>query len=160
MSGYLDQAVAITEELLEKGLGIVSVKGQYRNEIVYKSNYNGQLSNFPLVVIIDEGSASASEILAGAIQDNGRGEIVGRPSFGKGLVGEEFSLGDGSVLRLTVARYFTPLEDVYKKMMENDYNYIYDISNYEDYFLNNVDSTKIFQTLDGDTVYLGEGYLS
>ena len=155
--GYLDQAVAISEELLEKGLGIVSVKGQHRNEIIYKSNYNGQLSNFPLVVIIDEGSASASEILAGAIQDNGRGEIVGRPSFGKGLVGEEFSLGDGSVLRLTVARYFTPSGRCIQKEMENDYNYIYDTSNYEDYFLNNIDSTKIFQTLDGDTVFGGGG---
>ena len=155
--GYLDQAVAITEELLEKGLGIVSVKGQYRNEIIYKSNYNGQLSNFPLVVIIDEGSASASEILAGAIQDNGRGEIVGRPSFGKGLVGEEFSLGDGSVLRLTVARYFTPSGRCIQKEMENDYNYSYDTSNYEDYFLNNIDSTKIFKTLDGDTVFGGGG---
>ena len=66
-------------------------------------------------------------------------------------------MGDGSVLRLTVARYFTPSGRCIQKEMENDYNYIYDISNYEDYFLNNIDSTKIFQTLDGDTVFGGGG---
>jgi len=152
--GYLDQAVLIIDELLEEGLDIVSVKGEYRDEVVYKSTFNGQLSHFPLVVIIDEYSASASEILAGAVQDNGRGEIVGMPSFGKGLVGEEFALGDGSFLRLTVARYFTPSGRCIQKEFKVDTNHIYD---YEDHYFHNIDSTKIFKTLDGDTVYGGGG---
>lgn len=155
--GYLDQAVAIIDELLKDGLDIVSVKGEYRNEVLYKSTYNGQLSHFPLVIIIDEGSASASEILAGAIQDNGRGEIVGRPSFGKGLVGEEFSLGDGSVLRLTVARYFTPSGRCIQKEFKDDSNYLSERNDYEDYYFHTIDSTKIFKTLDGDTVFGGGG---
>ena len=156
--GYLDQSVAIADELLKRGLNIVSVKGNYRDEINYKSTYQGQLSNFPLIILIDEGSASASEILAGAVQDNDRGEIVGRPSFGKGLVGEEFALGDGSVLRLTVAKYFTPSGRCIQKDKKNNYLFSPD-SLYEvkDFDFNHIDSTKVFYTLDGDTVYGGGG---
>jgi len=160
--GYLDQSVAIADELLDFGLDIVSVKGDFRDEVKYKSTYQGQLSNYPLIILIDEFSASASEILAGAIQDNNRGEIVGRTSFGKGLVGEEFSLGDGSVLRLTVARYFTPSGRCIQKDFPNSDSYPIDITmNYSpshkiDYH-NKADSANIFYTLDGDTVLGGGG---
>tara|TARA_B100000902_G_scaffold398680_1_gene466363 strand:- start:2310 stop:3896 length:1587 start_codon:yes stop_codon:yes gene_type:complete len=156
--GYLDQAVAIADELLKIGLNIVSVKGNYRDEINYESTYQGQLSHYPLIILIDEGSASASEILAGAIQDNGRGEVVGRPSFGKGLVGEEFSLGDGSVLRLTVAKYFTPSGRCIQKEQKGNHSFNPDsLLELQDLYFNPIDSTKVFYTLDGDTVYGGGG---
>tara|TARA_B100001029_G_scaffold152956_1_gene136319 strand:+ start:318 stop:1934 length:1617 start_codon:yes stop_codon:yes gene_type:complete len=156
--GYLDQSVAIADELLDFGLDIVSVKGDFRDEVRYKSTYQGQLSNYPLIILIDEFSASASEILAGAIQDNNRGEIVGRTSFGKGLVGEEFSLGDGSVLRMTVAKYFTPSGRCIQKDISNYYDLINDsVSANIDQYHNKIDSTKIFYTSDGDTVFGGGG---
>ena len=81
---------------------------------------SGILENTPLVILIDEGSASASEIVSGAIQDNNRGLIIGKRSFGKGLVQEQISLSDGSVVRLTTQRYFTPPEDVFKKSYKKD----------------------------------------
>jgi len=156
--GYLDQSVAIADELLDFGLDIVSVKGDFRDEVRYKSTYQGQLSNYPLIILIDEFSASASEILAGAIQDNNRGEIVGRTSFGKGLVGEEFSLGDGSVLRMTVAKYFTPSGRCIQKDISNYYDLINDsVSANINQYHNKIDSTKIFYTSDGDTVFGGGG---
>ena len=107
--GYLDQAVAIVDEFLSNSKDLI-VYTEDRDRRKHKSfaTANGEFTNGALVVMIDEFSASASEIVAGAIQDNDRGTIVGRRSFGKGLVQEQFHLKDGSALRLTVARYYTP----------------------------------------------------
>ena len=106
--GYLQSAVQIANEFLPKGRLIVYTQGRKSPRMDYRSDGRGSYQHIPLVVLIDEGSASASEILAGAIQDNDRGTIIGRRSFGKGLVQEPMSFGDQSMIRLTVARYYTP----------------------------------------------------
>ena len=106
--GYLQSAVQIANEFLPKGRLIVYTQGRKSPRMDYRSDGRGSYQQIPLVVLIDEGSASASEILAGAIQDNDRGTIIGRRSFGKGLVQEPMAFGDQSMIRLTVARYYTP----------------------------------------------------
>ncbi len=106
--GYLDQAIGIANMFLPAGNLIVYTEGRNHQQIREFSDGKGGFTEVPLVVLINEGSASSSEILAGAIQDNDRGLIVGRRSFGKGLVQRELEYSDGSALRLTVARYFTP----------------------------------------------------
>ncbi|MDR0661391.1 MAG: S41 family peptidase [Prevotellaceae bacterium] len=106
--GYLDQAFEIANEFLPKGQMIVYTEGRVRARNDYRSTGSGRNINDDVVVIINETSASASEILAGAIQDNDRGTIVGRRSFGKGLVQEPHMFKDGSGFRLTIARYYTP----------------------------------------------------
>jgi carboxyl-terminal processing protease len=106
--GYLDQAIAIANMFLPADELIVYTEDRNGHQIKEFSNGNGSFTTLPLVMLIDEGSASSSEILAGAIQDNDRGTIVGRRSFGKGLVQREIQYPDGAALRLTVARYYTP----------------------------------------------------
>lgn len=106
--GYLDQAILMTNEFLPEGKLIVYTEDRDGNQQREYSTGGGKLQEIPLVVLIDEYSASSSEILAGALQDNDRGTIVGRRSFGKGLVQSQIPLYDGSALRLTVARYLTP----------------------------------------------------
>lgn len=106
--GLLETAVAICDEFLEDGKMIVYTKGRADGEERLVATKKGTLENIPLAILIDENSASASEIVAGAIQDNDRGIIIGRRSFGKGLVQEEKKLSDGSAFRLTIARYYTP----------------------------------------------------
>ncbi len=106
--GYLDQAIAMTNEFLPEGELIVYTEDRVGNQQKEYSTGRGTLTDIPVVVLIDDYSASSSEILAGALQDNDRGTIVGRRSFGKGLVQSQIPLSDGSALRLTVARYFTP----------------------------------------------------
>jgi carboxyl-terminal processing protease len=106
--GYLNAAVDLCDEFLPNGQKIVYTKGKARKRENYDATSFGDFENGKLVVLIDEGSASASEIVSGAIQDNDRGWIIGTRSFGKGLVQEEVQFEDGSALRLTVARYYTP----------------------------------------------------
>ena len=106
--GYLKAAIAMADTFLEEGKLIVYTKGKNRPEKKHFANAHGAFEEQDLVVLIDENSASASEIVAGAIQDNDRGQIVGRRSFGKGLVQEQLNFSDGSAVRLTVARYYTP----------------------------------------------------
>ncbi len=106
--GFMDAAINIADELLEPRNLIVYTDGRNRPKSYAHARRNGAFETQPLIVLIDEWSASASEIIAGAVQDNDRGLIVGRRSFGKGLVQEQVQLGDGSALRLTVARYYTP----------------------------------------------------
>ncbi len=106
--GFLDAAILLADELLEAGQLIVYTDGRKRPRTYAHARHSGMFETQPLVILMDEWSASASEIIAGAVQDNDRGLVVGRRSFGKGLVQEQVQLGDGSALRLTVARYYTP----------------------------------------------------
>ena len=106
--GYLMSAVQMANEFLPKGRLIVYTEGRKSARQEYRSDGRGSYQQIPLVVLIDEGSASASEIFAGAIQDNDRGTIIGRRSFGKGLVQQPVTLHDGSMIRLTIARYYSP----------------------------------------------------
>lgn len=106
--GYLQSAVQIANEFLPKNKLIVYTQGRKSPRQEYRSDGRGSYQQIPLVILIDEGSASASEILAGAIQDNDRGTIIGRRSFGKGLVQQPIPFNDQSMIRLTIARYYSP----------------------------------------------------
>ena len=106
--GYLQAAVDLADEFLRKGTLIVYTQGAHHPKETFYAHGDGLFENGDLIIMIDEWSASASEILTGAIQDNERGTVVGRRSFGKGLVQEQQNFRDGSAVRLTVARYYTP----------------------------------------------------
>lgn len=106
--GYLEAAIAIADEFLNNDKLLVYTQGRKSKKEEYKADLPGTMESSRLLVMIDEGSASASEILAGAMQDWDRAVIMGRPSFGKGLVQEQYDLSNGAALRLTVARYYTP----------------------------------------------------
>ena len=106
--GYLQSAVQIANEFLPKNRLIVYTQGRKSPRQEYRSDGRGSYQHIPLIILIDETSASASEILAGAIQDNDRGTIIGRRSFGKGLVQQPIVFGDQSMIRLTIARYYSP----------------------------------------------------
>ncbi|MDF2447735.1 MAG: C-terminal processing peptidase-3 [Bacteroidota bacterium] len=164
--GYLNAAVDISDEFLSAGQQIVYTQGKANPKKVYKATQHGSFENNPLVILIDEGSASASEIVAGAVQDNDRGTIIGRRSFGKGLVQDQLQLPDGSAIRLTIARYYTPTGRCIQKPYSDDkdeyYNEEYD--RYEHGELLNEDSikldkTKQYKTPEGKTVYGGGGIM-
>ncbi|MBP5488903.1 MAG: S41 family peptidase [Bacteroidales bacterium] len=121
--GYLDQALLLANAFLEKGDTIVYIEGLHRKREVYKADGRGALKDVGLKVLIDEGSASSSEIFSGAVQDNRRGTIYGRRSFGKGLVQEPVFFTDGSGIRLTVARFYTPSGRCIQKPYTKDYAY-------------------------------------
>ncbi len=106
--GYMVPAVQIADQMLSSDELIVYLEGKHTSRQEYKSEPSGTLMKSRIAILIDEGSASASEILAGAVQDWDRGVVIGRRSFGKGLVQNRFSLPDGSEIRLTIARYYTP----------------------------------------------------
>ena len=106
--GFLDQAIAVANEFLHKDQLIVYTEDRRHEQLREYADGNGSAQDMEVVVLIDEGSASSSEILAGALQDNDRGTIVGRRSFGNGLVQRQIPYSDGSALRLTTARYYTP----------------------------------------------------
>ena len=159
--GYFDQALLLSNEFLPKGAGVVYMQGLNRPRQQYNADGNGKLQEVTLTVLIDEGSASSSEIFAGAIQDNDRGVIVGRRSFGKGLVQEPINFTDGSGIRLTVARFYTPSGRCIQKPYDKNYNY--DI--FERYAHGEmtsadsmkVDSTALYYTTKGRKVYGGGG---
>ena len=164
--GYLNEAIAVSDEFLPDNKLIVYTQGLHRPKQIAKSTSEGVWDNLALAVLIDEGSASASEIVSGAIQDNDRGTIIGRRSFGKGLVQEQVALSDGSALRLTVARYYTPtgrsIQKPYSKGAEDYYmEYYHRMTDGE---LESVDSIKLndslkFKTPGGKTVYGGGGIM-
>lgn len=161
--GYFDQALLLSNLFLEKGAPIVYIQGLKHPREEFKADGKGLLRGVALTVLVDEGSASSSEIVAGAIQDNDRGKIVGRRTFGKGLVQEPLYFTDGSGIRLTVARYYTPSGRCIQKPYDGVKDYEYDIYNrYSDGELLSadsikVDSSQIFKTLGGRPVYGGGG---
>ena len=161
--GYFDQALLLSNHFLQKGDVIVYMEGNHRPRQDYDADGHGDMKNVGLSVLINEGSASSSEIFAGAIQDNDRGVIVGRRSYGKGLVQEPINFTDGSGVRLTVARFYTPSGRCIQKPY--DKNYAMDI--YERYAHGEmmsadsmkVDTTEVYYTVKGRRVYGGGGII-
>ena len=165
--GYLDQAILIANEFLPQGKLIVYTEDRNGDQIKQFSDGRGSATDIELVVLIDEGSASSSEILAGAVQDNDRGTIVGRRSFGKGLVQHQLPYSDGSALRLTIARYYTPTGRSIQKPYTNGDGTDYEMDmirryNNNEFFsadsIHFADSLK-FTTPKGKTVYGGGGIM-
>lgn len=165
--GFLNIAVEMVNEFLPAGRLIVYTEGKTmpRSDVV--SNGSGSMQSSQIVVLIDEFSASSSEIFAGAIQDNDRGLVIGRRSYGKGLVQQQYPLADGSALRLTIARYFTPSgrciqknynlgemadyeQDIVKRFMHGEFDS-------QDSIKQN--TKKVFKTLTGRKVYAGGGIM-
>jgi carboxyl-terminal processing protease len=164
--GYMDAAVYIADQFLGDEELIVYTQGKARKREEFRSVKGGLATDIQLVILIDEGSASASEILAGAIQDNDRGTIIGRRSFGKGLVQEQKTFADGSALRLTIARYYTPTGRCIQKSYSNGLADYYNDLNlrYLKGEMESSDSIKFadslkFTTPKGKVVYGGGGIM-
>ncbi len=156
--GYLDQAIKILDEFFGNKELLVYTEGNARKKQNYYADGFGNFQNGRLCILIDEGSASASEIVAGAIQDNDRGIVVGERSFGKGLVQEQIPLKDGSLIRLTVSRYYTPSgRCIQKPYSENQEEY------FSEMYLRQkdipLDTLQKFTTMKGRTVYGGGGIM-
>ncbi len=165
--GYLDQAILIANEFLHEGQLIVYTEDRQRRQQREYADGKGTAQDLEVAVLIDEGSASSSEILAGALQDNDRGTIIGRRSFGKGLVQRQIAYADGSALRLTTARYFTPTG----RSIQKPYT-IGDDESYEEELWNRLRNNEFFSadsirfadslrftTPGGKTVYGGGGIM-
>jgi len=165
--GYMESAIAMVNEFLAKGDMIVYMQGKAYDRVNSHSNGKGSCQDAPVVVLIDELSGSASEIFAGAIQDNDRGLIVGRRSYGKGLVQTKFDLFDGSEILLTIARYYTPSGRCIQKDYELGKSEEYGMDRYNRFMhgeLYSADSIKmndslVYQTVGGRTVYGGGGIM-
>ncbi|WP_308763590.1 S41 family peptidase [uncultured Bacteroides sp.] len=165
--GYMAAAIQMVNEFLPNNRLIVYTQGRKSPREDYNSNGTGSNQKMPLVVLVDEGSASASEIFAGAIQDNDRGTIIGRRSFGKGLVQQPIEFSDGSAIRLTIARYYTPsgrcIQKPYEKGKESEYELDL-LTRYEHGEFFSADSikqneTEVYHTRLGRPVYGGGGIM-
>ncbi|MBR5454322.1 MAG: S41 family peptidase, partial [Rikenellaceae bacterium] len=165
--GLLDQAIYIAEMFLPNGKLVVYTEDRAGNRIEEHSRRDGKYSDLEIAILINESSASASEILAGAVQDNDRGTVIGRRSFGKALVQRQIPYPDGSALRLTIARYYTPtgrsIQKPYNKGEQEEYDMdIYNRFMHSELF--NVDSIKLadslkYYTPEGKVVYGGGGIM-
>ncbi len=165
--GYLDQAIRLSNEFLPADKLIVYTEDRAGNQQREYSDGDGRYQHLPLVVLLDEGSASSSEIFAGAVQDNDRGTIIGRRSFGKGLVQEQIPYSDGSAIRLTVARYYTPTgRSIQKPYTLGDGDGYYEdianrVSHQEIYGADSIhfDESLRYVTQGGKVVYGGGGIM-
>ena len=165
--GYLDQAILIANEFLPTNKLIVYTEDKYGFQQKEYSRGNGEATELPLVILVDELSASSSEILAGAIQDNDRGMVIGRRTFGKGLVQAQIPFGDGSAMRLTVARYYTPTGRCIQKPYTKGEGLAYEMEIVDRYMHNELfsadsihfDDSMKFTTPGGRTVYGGGGIM-
>lgn len=165
--GYLGQAIAIAEEFFPKGTKIVSTKSRHlRFTDTYFSRKDGQYKDTPVIILVNEGSASASEIVSGAVQDHDRGLIVGQRTYGKGLVQQQYGLVDSSNIRVTISRYYTPsgrlIQKPYSRGGKEEYAYeIYKrendaVTDVKEY-ISHVPDSLVFHTDAGRTVYGGGG---
>lgn len=165
--GYLKQAIAISEEFFPRGTQIVSTKSRHsRFTSSYFSRRDGQFKNTPVIILVNEGSASASEIVSGAVQDHDQGYIVGQRTFGKGLVQQQYQLVDSSKIRVTISKYYTPagrlIQKPYSKKSGKKYAYeifrreqnaVSDVKN----FISHIPDSLKYKTDSGRTVYGGGG---
>jgi carboxyl-terminal processing protease len=165
--GYMDICYQMVNEFLERDAMVVYTEGLHSERSEFRADGRGNFKDAPLCVLIDEWSASASEIFAGAIQDNDRGTIIGRRSFGKGLVQQQFDLGDGSALRLTTARYYIPsgrcIQKAYQMGDGEDYERDlldrYDRGEFYSKDSIHLADTIPYKTTKGRTVYGGGGIM-
>jgi carboxyl-terminal processing protease len=164
--GYMSMAIDLADEFLSEGKKIVYTDGKDKRLNTNASSTNrGTFENGDLIILVNEGSASASEILAGALQDNDRALIVGRRTFGKGLVQNPFDLSDGSELRLTISRYYTPSGRSIQKPYDDEEEYSLDlIERYKKGEFFSADSIKLndslkYRTANGRSVYGGGGIM-
>ena len=166
--GFMDQAIYMANEFLPEGRTIVYTKGRTKeNETFAVSDGTGSFLDPELTVLTNEKTASASEVFAGAIQDNDRGLVIGRRTFGKGLVQNQIALPDSSAIRLTVARYYTPsgrsIQKEYQRGKDGKYELdIVDRYNHGEFYSQDsirLDKTKLFHTVNGREVYGGGGIM-
>lgn len=166
--GLMEPAILMANEFLPQGSLIVFTKGrERRNEQEFWSDGNGTFTDDQVIVLIDEYTASASEIFSGALQDNDRALIIGRRSFGKGLIQQQFPLADNSALRLTIGKYFTPsgrcIQKYFKPGNESQYSLeVYDRYVHGELYSSDsikVKEDKIFKTKNGRKVYGGGGII-
>ena len=161
--GYFNQALLVSNLFLSKGDGVVYLDGLHRKRETYKADGQGLFQGVGVQVLINESSASSSEIVAGAIQDNDRGVVLGRRSYGKGLVQEPIYFTDGTGIRITISRFYTPSGRCIQKPYTDDYNY--DI--YKRYYTGEmfdkdsmkVDTNSVYYTKAGRQVYGGGGII-
>jgi carboxyl-terminal processing protease len=163
--GYLSQAIAIAEEFFPQGTELVSTKSKNtRFNGEYFSRKDGELKDQPVIILVNEGSASASEIVSGAVQDHDRGLIVGKRTFGKGLVQQQYELVDKSSVRVTISRYYTPSGRLIQKpFTEGGEQYAYEIFKRDNAmedaseFIDHIPDSLKYSTDAGRTVYGGGG---
>lgn len=165
--GFLDQAILIANEFLPANRLIVYTQDRFGEQVKQYSRGNGTATDLELAILVDETSVSSSEILAGAIQDNDRGLIIGRRTFGKGLVQSQIPFGDGSAIRLTVARYYTPSGRSIQRPYTNGDEMAYHMDIIDRFNRNEMftadsihfDESQKFKTVGGRTVYGGGGIM-
>ena len=165
--GYLGIALEMANQFLGRDEIIVYTEGAHNSKTIERANGHGLFQDVPLVILVDETSASASEIIAGTIQDNDRGTIIGRRSFGKGLVQQALPLSDGSLIRLTIARYHTPsgrcIQKPYNKGNREEYDKdLIERYNRGEFFSQDSihqNEELIYKTTNGRTVYGGGGIM-